>query len=123
MGSALGIIILICLLNESIKASEVPSNITKQFSIYTWLLGKKMELKPWLQSICAYFKKELSDVNERDKRLKVMFSNFQESKHHNDEFQPNVNSTIISRIWELFNHCFLTFDNLAKLIQNDHALK
>ncbi|CAH8462417.1 unnamed protein product [Schistosoma curassoni] len=87
MGSALGIIILICLLNESIKASEVPN------------------------------------VNERDKRLKVMFSNFQESKHHNDEFQPNVNSTIISRIWELFNHCFLTFDNLAKLIQNDHALK
>ncbi|CAH8459771.1 unnamed protein product [Schistosoma guineensis] len=99
MGSALGIIILICLLNESIKASEVPSNITK------------------------LYKKELSDVNERDKRLKVMFSNFQESKHHNGEFQPNVNSTIISRVWELLNHCFLTFDNLAKLIQNDRALK
>ncbi|CAH8456431.1 unnamed protein product [Schistosoma rodhaini] len=52
-----------------------------------------------------------------------MFSNIQESKYHNDEFQPNANSTIISRVWQLFNHCFLTFDNLAKIIQNDRALK
>ncbi|CAI2724625.1 unnamed protein product [Schistosoma spindalis] len=95
MGSAYGIIILICLLNESIKAFKA----------------------------VPLYKKELSDVNERDKRLKAMFISFQESKRHNNEFQPSVNSTIISRVWELFNHCFLTFDNLARIIQNDHALK
>uniref|UniRef100_A0A5K4F4Q6 Uncharacterized protein n=1 Tax=Schistosoma mansoni TaxID=6183 RepID=A0A5K4F4Q6_SCHMA len=100
MGYALGTIILICLLNESMKAFEtVQKNITK------------------------LYKKELSDVNERDKKLKTMFSNIQESKYHNDEFQPKANSTILSRVWQLFNHCFLTFDNLAKIIQNDHALK
>ncbi|CAH8477268.1 unnamed protein product [Schistosoma rodhaini] len=105
MGYAFGTIILICLLNESIKAFDtVQKNITEQ-------------------NITELYKKELSDVNERDKNLKAMFSNIQESKYHNDEFQPNANSTIISRVWQLFNHCFLTFDNLAKIIQNDRALK
>nr|CAH8832688.1 unnamed protein product [Trichobilharzia regenti] len=62
-------------------------------------------------------------VIQKEKELKAMFKSFQESGEPKGEFEPDANSTILSKIWQLTNHCFLTFNNLAKLLQTDHALK
>ncbi|CAH8455739.1 unnamed protein product [Schistosoma turkestanicum] len=106
MSTVFGVLILICLLNESVKVLEaVPKKAAKDVNER--------------ERILKLYKKEAEDVNERDKKLKAMFNNHQENNCLDDEFQSN--GTIFSKVWHLFRHCSLNVNNLAKLILNVHA--
>ncbi|TNN06767.1 hypothetical protein EWB00_008165 [Schistosoma japonicum] len=78
MTTIYGILILTFMLNESV------TSLTKE-SINYYKIQEK----------------ELKDINERDKKLKSMFRKFQENKQAKvvDEFQPDVNSTILNKLW------------------------